>query len=151
MRIAFDLVDRNDVGFMDPDETIVRQFFLNGLKPGSGQDIFALFTKNLGIVFHRLYVEDLVGRDDDLSIFSHDCETGGLFGVLGLYTSQGFIDRFFEAFVCEWFMQEINGVKVESFQGVLGVGGGENETALVREGLGNGNTIETVHLDVEEY
>ena len=151
MCIAFDLVDRNDVGFMDPDETIVRQFFLNSLKPGSGQDIFALFAKNLGIVLHRLYVEDLVGRDDDLSIFPHDRKIGGLFGVLGLYTSQGFIDRFFEAFVCERFMQEINGVKVESFQGVLGVGGGENETALVREGLGNGNTIETVRLDVEEY
>ena len=47
-------------------------------------------------------------------------------------------------------MEEVDGVEVEAVEGILGVGGGEDEAALGGEGLCYLDAVGAVHAYVEE-
>jgi len=151
---GFDSGDSNDKGFMDSAE------ILRGQQGGDafqalqgGMDFFSGMDSD--VIIHRFDPED-VGQFDSHVLVAHFYGDGAMEPCPGGWALhrfngiQGLVGGFEEPLEAVGFEEVVDGVEVKSLDGILAVSGGENDIGRMTLGLGQLDTRNFGHLNVEE-
>ncbi len=142
-------VELDDERTMYADEVPGRQQFRYRFEVHARKRVASLATENFAIVFHCFDVEYVGNRNHYIVVFLLDDDA--LFFITDIFQPPHcFFHGCLEPFVGERFVQEIGRIEVESVEGVANVGCGEDEAGRCRQFACDVETVQAVHLYVEE-
>lgn len=104
-------------GSMDTDKAGGRQQGLDAFQIHAGEHIMFSGAEYFGVIFHSLYIQDLIQWNTDVVVFLlHNQSTWGhfCFSPKKGHSADGFPYRSLEPFVGEWFVKKIHGIQFKN-------------------------------------